>query len=169
MKKVWIIIVVLAVVVGVTAYLNRGDTAFKRKSQDNAVFLIKSNGQEIASIDMDYIKGLDKQIFDANIKKSGKDPVKHSFTGVALKKVLEAAGVRTDGASKVIVKAVDGYTSVLTMEETMQDNNVYMVYAIDGKPLGKKEDGGAGPFEMVIKSDQFSQRWCKYVVEVEIQ
>jgi hypothetical protein len=46
---------------------------------------------------------------------------------------------------------------------------VYIVYAIDNKPLGKKEDGGAGPFELVIKNDPFSQRWCKFVSEVEIQ
>lgn len=168
MKKILTIIGALAVIVGVTAYLNLGDLAFKKESQENAVFLIKCGGQE-AKVDMSLVKSLPKVDFEANIKKSGKDPVKHIFTGAPLRKIFEAVNVSFDGKEKVIVKAVDGYTSAITMDEAMQEDNVYIVYAIDNKPLGKKEDGGAGPFELVIKNDPFSQRWCKFVSEVEIQ
>lgn len=168
-KTVVIIIGILVIIVGAAAFLNAGDLVFKNQSQENAFFLIKTDGQEDVKMDMNTMKGLAKVDFDANIKKSGLAPVKHTFTGVPLKKVLEAAGIKTDGKSKVVFKAVDGYTSVLTLDEAMQEDNIFIAYAMDGKSLGKREEEGSGPFEMIIKNDQFSQRWCKFLTEVEIQ
>lgn len=168
MKKIWIIIGVLVVIAAGAAYLNAGSLSSKKASQDNATFTIKS-GDQTCTVDMNSIKSMAKQTFDANIKANGKAPAKHSFTGVPMKTIFENKKVNTDGKTKVIVKAADGYTSAITMDETMQDNNVYMVYEMDGKPLGKKDNGGSGPFEMVIRSDQFSQRWCKFVLEVDLQ
>lgn len=169
MKKVAITTIILIVVVGVAAFLNVGDLVFKQESQENAIFKITSNGQEIVKVDMNMIKGIQKVDFDANLKKSGQAPVKHSYTGVPLASVLKATGVTTNGIGKVVFKAVDGYTSVLTLNEAMQEDNVFIVYAMDNKPLGNKENDGSGPYEMVIKNDQFSQRWCKFLTEVELQ
>lgn len=169
MKKIWIIIGILVVIVAAAAYLNRDNITANKKSQDNATFSIKSGGQQVCTLDMNSIKGMKKQTFDAEIKADGKVPAKHIFTGVPMKEIFENKKINTDGKTKVIVKAADGYTSAITINEAMQDDNVYIVYEIDGKPLGKKEDGGAGPFEMVITKDPYSQRWCKFVMEVDLE
>ncbi len=168
-RKVIIAVIVLAVVVGVTAFLNRGDLAFKDESQEKAFLVITSKGNEVAKVDMDFIRDLGETDFEANLKKSGKDPVRHTYTGVPLKAVLEACDVDIEGKSMIVAKAVDGYTSALTLDEAMEEDNVYIVYKLDGEPLGKKEEGGSGPYQLVISKDPFSQRWCKFLMEIELQ
>ena len=69
----------------------------------------------------------------------------------------------------VIVRAIDGYTVALSIEEVLDEENVYLAYAIDGKPLRSKSQGGSGPYQLIVRKDQFSQRWCKFVVEIEIR
>ncbi|MFA6940415.1 MAG: molybdopterin-dependent oxidoreductase [Clostridiaceae bacterium] len=170
MKKiVTLIIIGLAIIVGVSAYLNRGNIEAKKESQDNATISFKSNGSEVAKKDMNFVKTLAKSSFSANLKANGKKAVKHTYTGVPLKKVFEALNIKLDGKSQVIVTAADGYATVLTIDEVNVDDNVYLAYEMDGKPLGTKKDGGSGPFEVIIKNDSFSQRWCKFVSEVELK
>ncbi|MBA1334485.1 MAG: hypothetical protein HPY66_2334 [Firmicutes bacterium] len=170
MKKIVIAAVaILVIIVGITAYMNRGDLAAKQDSQDNAILIIKSDGAEVARVDMEYIKTLGEVEFDANIKSSGQDPEKHSFAGVPLKNVFDSQNIPTEGKTMVIVKAVDGYTSALNMDEVLEDDNVYLAYKRDGEPLGRKEDGGSGPYQVIIRKDPFSQRWCKFVMEIELQ
>jgi hypothetical protein len=60
---------------------------------------------------------------------------------VLLKEVLEDAGVDTAGKDTVIMKAVDGYTSAIGMEETLQDDNVYLVFQ-DRRRAAGYEGGG---------------------------
>lgn len=170
MKKIVVLVIVgLAIIVGISAYLNRGNIQAKKESQDNATISFKSNGSEAAKKDMNFIKSLNKSTFSANLKSNGKQAVKHDYTGVPLKKVFEALNIKLDGKSQVIVTAADGYASVLTAQEVNEDDNVYLVYEMDGKPLGTKIDGGSGPFQIIIRKDAFSQRWCKYVSEVELK
>ncbi|HQA48878.1 MAG TPA: molybdopterin-dependent oxidoreductase [Bacillota bacterium] len=168
-KTVLIVVVILALVVGVTAYMNRGDLAAKRESQQDAYVLIKSGGSEAVRIDLEKLKQMNVVDVEANLKRSGKPAEKHVYTGVLLKEVLEEAGVDTAGKDTVIMKAVDGYTSAIGMEETLQDDNVYLVFKMDGEPLGTKEEGGSGPLQVIIAKDPFSQRWCKFVMEIELQ
>lgn len=170
MKKiVWIAVAVLVLVVGMTAYMNRGDLAAKQESQQDAYVIIKSGGSEVAKVDLEQLQGMNVVDVDANLKRSGKDPEKHVYTGVLLKEVFEKTGLDTAGKDTVIMKAVDGYTSAIGMEETLQDDNVYLVYEMDGQPLGTKEEGGSGPLQVILAKDPFSQRWCKFVMEIDVQ
>lgn len=170
MKKiVMAVVVILVLIMGVTAYLNRGDLAAKQESQQDAFIIIKSGGSEVARVDMGQLKDLNKVDVEANLKRSGKDPEKHQYTGVLLKEVLEAAGADTAGKDTVIMTAVDGYTSAISMDEVLEDDNVYVVYKIDGQPLGTKEAGGSGPLQVILAKDPFSQRWCKFVMEIDLQ
>jgi DMSO/TMAO reductase YedYZ molybdopterin-dependent catalytic subunit len=168
-KTVLIVVLILVLVVGITAYMNRGDLAAKRESQLNAYVIIKTEGSELARIDLEKLQQMNVVDVEANLKRSGKPPEKHVYTGVLLKEVLEDAGVDTAGKDTVIMKAADGYVSAIGMEETLQDDNVYLVFKIDGKPLGTKEEGGSGPLQVILAKDPFSQRWCKFVMEIELQ
>ena len=103
------------------------------------------------------------------LKSSGKPPVDTSYTGVELKALLENLEIDTAGKTQVITKAVDGYTVALSLAEVLEDDNVYIVYKRDGKDLGAREEGGSGPYQIVIRKDQFGQRWNKYLMEIELQ
>ncbi|NLZ93607.1 MAG: molybdopterin-dependent oxidoreductase [Firmicutes bacterium] len=168
MKKVIIVLVILIIIVAVTAVLNRESLREKAASQADAILYIKADGVE-TEVDFATIKELPEKEFPAVLKSSGKPPVDTSYTGVQLKDLLAKLEVKTDGKKQVITKAVDGYTVALSMEEVLIDDNVYIVYKRDGKDLGTKEKGGSGPYQVVIRNDQFGQRWNKYLMEIELQ
>ena len=163
------IVVVLAIALGVTAYLNMGNLGEKKALQENAIIVIKSGDKKLAEVNMDYIIGLGEKEFKANLKKSGKPPVEHSYTGVPMKNLFTKLKIDTANATTVVLKAIDGYTSALTLDEVMEDDNVYIVYKMDGKSLENSENGGDGPYMALIRTDSYSQRWCKLLTEIDLQ
>lgn len=110
-------------------------------------------------IDLELVDKLKKTDFNASAKSSGEGPKTHMFTGLSLKAVLDEAGAKTEGMGRVIIRGTDGYTCALPLGEVMEDDNVYITCAVDGE---------SGPLQLVIKNDRYSQRWCKYVTEVEL-
>jgi len=168
LKKVALILAVLIVVIGVTAMLNRKGAEEKAASQRDAILHITA-GDFAAEVDFDTILSLEEVEFPAILKRSGKPAVDTSYTGVQLKDILIEAGASTNGITQVITKAVDGYVVVLSLEEVLEDDNVYVVYKRDGEDLGSKEDGGSGPYQVVIRSDPFGQRWNKFLMEIELK
>lgn len=170
-KKTWIIaiiIVILAASVVLFAMLNAGDTAAKQESQDNATVTVKM-GDKSKTFDLAYLKKFEKAEFGATMDTSKSGPEEKSFGGVALLTVLEDLGFKLDGAAQVTFTAADGYTSVVTAEEAADPENVYLVYERDGKPSGTKQQGGSGPIEIVIRKDTFAQRWCKFLMEIDVE
>jgi hypothetical protein len=172
-KRTTIIIIVLAAVLaialGVTAYLNMGNAKEKKALQENAIIVIKSGDKKLAEVNMEYITGLGEKEFKADLKKSGKPPLEHSYTGVPMKNLFENLKIDTGSVSLVVLKAIDGYTSALTFSEVMEDDNVYIAFKIDGKSLGNKDNGGDGPYMAIIRKDPYSQRWCKFLTEIDLQ
>lgn len=168
MKKVAIVLVILVIIVAVTALLNREGLQGKVASQEDALLYVKADGEEV-EVDFATILELPEKEFPAVLKRSGKAPVDTTYTGVQLKDLLAKLAVKTDSKTQVITKAVDGYTVALTMAEVLADDNVYIVYKRDGEDLGTKEEGGSGPYQVVIREDQFGQRWNKYLMEIELQ
>lgn len=169
MKKIIISLVVLTLVVGITAYLNMQGLVNKKEMQQKALLSIKVDGEEVKSIDMEFIKGLGEVEFNANLKTNGKAPINKSYKGVPLIKILEACEIDAAGKKQVIAKAIDGYISALSVDEVLDEENIYVVYKEDGEFLGTKENGGSGPYKVVISKDKFSQRWCKFLSEVEVK
>ncbi|SCY52133.1 molybdopterin-dependent oxidoreductase [Alkaliphilus peptidifermentans] len=168
-KKVLITILFLIGLIALTAYINRGTIKDKAVMIENAELSIKEAGNEGMKLDFTLIQLLGEETFVANLKSSGKDPVEHQYKGVPLKAILNSANVSFEEKKQVIVRSVDGYTVALTVEEVLDDDNVYIAYERNGEPLGTKEEGGSGPYQVIIRKDPFSQRWAKFVVEVELQ
>ncbi|NLM51584.1 MAG: molybdopterin-dependent oxidoreductase [Firmicutes bacterium] len=168
MKKVIVILVILAVIVGVFAYLNKEGVRDKALSQQNAILIIVADGKEY-EVTFAEILALEAVEFPAVLRSSGKPPVDTTYTGVELKDILAQKGITTEGKTQVITKAVDGYTVALSLEEVLADDNVYVVYKRDGKDLGAREEGGSGPYQIVIRQDEFGQRWTKFLMEIELQ
>ncbi|WP_066499061.1 molybdopterin-dependent oxidoreductase [Abyssisolibacter fermentans] len=167
-KGLVIVICLLVVIIGVTAYLSSGNVEEKKQLQKDAQLIIKA-GEEELKLSMDDIMAAGEEEFKAMLKTNGKEPIEYTYTGVMLYKILEKSGVNFEGKDTVITRSVDGYTIALSLEEVKEPSNVYVVYKKEGEGLGTKEDGGKGPYMTIIRKDKFSQRRCKYLTEIEIQ
>ena len=97
-----------------------------------------------------------------------------TFEGVALRAVLEKAGVEFGHsmrgkrlASCLLVEAADGYRAVIALPELdpdFTDKEVVLAYLQDGKPLDDK----AGPYRIVIPEEKRMARWVRQVTKLKI-
>lgn len=168
-KIITVILIVLAVLVAGLVYANKGDLEEKRALNNEAVFVVLEGEKEIKSYNMSEIAALGDTTFEANLKSSGKDPEAHTYTGVLLKAILEDAGLDVGTGGNAIVSAIDGYVVGVTNDKLAEEDNVYLCYIRDGELIGTREEGGDGPYQLIISKDQFSQYWCKYAYSVAYQ
>jgi hypothetical protein len=97
-----------------------------------------------------------------------------TFEGVALRAVLEKAGVEFGHsmrgkrlASCLLVEGADGYRAVIALPELdpdFTDKEVVLAYLQDGKPLDDK----AGPYRIVIPEEKRMARWVRQVTKLKI-
>ena len=125
------------------------------------------NGETIFEADMEYIKSFESKTIDVVIRSSGKKPVEAEYTGVLLSNLLRDMHIGLDGKTQVVVKGLDGYMIALSTSEIEKD--IYIAYEMNGEPLKSKEKNGNGPYQLIMPEDPFSQRWCKYICEVEVK
>ena len=163
------VVTVLVIVVGVTAILNSSSIRQRKEQQDSACIIIKRGGEEIASIDMKYISSIGEVDFQADLDTSETDPEEHQYSGVPLIRVLDSPEISLDGVEAATVKALDGYTVAFDISEVKDEENMYIVYKIDGQYLKNKSQSGSGPYQIIVRKDPYSQRWCKFVMEIDLQ
>ncbi|MFA5675954.1 MAG: molybdopterin-dependent oxidoreductase [Christensenellales bacterium] len=161
-------ILLLTVAVAVFAIVGAGDIGIKRELEMKAQFAIKYNDIE-RLVTMQDIINLRPAEFDAVLNTSNTGPTDVKFTGVELSKICENKGFDISCAQVLEVRALDGYSSALTVDEALEEDNVYICIYMNGEALKPKGEGGFGPYMMVIRSSAYSQRWCKYVQEVVIR
>jgi hypothetical protein len=97
-----------------------------------------------------------------------------TFEGVALKTVLEKAGVEFGHsirgkrlASCLLVEAADGYSAVIALPEIdpdFTDKQIVLAFLQDGKPL----DAKAGPYRILIPDEKRMARWVRQVTTLKI-
>lgn len=167
-KKVLTSIIVLIVIVGVFAYLNAGNVEDRALSQKEAVIFLNYQGEEVAEIDFDSIQELEEHQFQETLRSSDSPDQENTYTGVLLKDILAKYDIPEDDFSQVVTKAADGYTVALGQDEVLEDDNIYVVYMINGEYLAPKSEGGSGPYQIVIRNDQFGQRWNKFLMELNV-
>ncbi|MFA7123701.1 MAG: hypothetical protein WC212_06660 [Candidatus Delongbacteria bacterium] len=170
MKKTVIVIMsVLAIVIALTAYLNKEYASKRADIHNKAGFLLKENGSEVSTLLLDDIRSAGAESFKAVLKTSGKEPEYHNYEGTQLKNLIKAAGIELSGKTTVIVTAVDGYSIAYPVEDILSEKNAYLSYASSGELLKKREEGGRGPYQVIILSDKFSNRRCKHAVEMDVR
>ena len=104
----------------------------------------------------------------------GSDADSATFEGVALKAVLEKAGIgfaeTMKGkrlASCLLVEAADGYRVVFALPEidpAFTDKQVILAFLKNGKPLDAKE----GPYRIVIPDEKRMARWVRQVTTLKV-
>lgn len=168
-KIIAVMVAVLILVIGITAYLNRGNVEEKTALNNEAIFMIKSGEETVKSYNLEDIKALGEVTFVATKDTSNSDPVEHEYIGVPLVKVFEDAGVEITEDDTIMNTAADGYVVALEASKVLDAENVYLTYRVDGKPIGTREEGGSGPYMIIVSKDQFSQYWCKYALSSEVK
>lgn len=167
-KSIGIVMLLLIAIIVIFALVNRGLTKNSQEAHKNAEVLI--TGQNVENkLTYDQIIQLGEEEFTAIFDSSNTDPEEHKYTGVPLKNLIEESGIKLKDAQQVNIRAVDGYTVALKPNEVLEDENVYLGYKQDGEPMKGKEEGGSGPYQLIIRKDAFSQRWCKFVAEIEVK
>lgn len=148
--------------------LSFGACSNNSKGNDSNVTLSIIFEGENFVVTMDEILAYDKVDFQANVKSSGNDPVLTDFGGVFLNDILQSLDIQLEDHT-VTFKANDGYQTMVTAQEVLQQDNVYLVYEREFNRTLSQDEGGTGPLEIVIVQDAFSQRWNKFVVEIIIE
>ncbi|MFO7941460.1 MAG: molybdopterin-dependent oxidoreductase [Bacillota bacterium] len=168
-KTIMISVLILAAIVAVLAFVYADDADDRRASQREAVIYIARNGERTEEIDLDTLMDQEQEEFTATLKSSDAPAREHDYVGVELRKLFENLEIDLEGATQVISRAVDGYTVALELEEVMQPDNVYVVHSVDGEPMAPREEGGSGPYQLVIRGDEFGQRWTKHLMELDLR
>lgn len=167
-RRIALYLLILFVFVGVTALLYGAEISEKKEIQKEALLMVKF-GDTTHVLALETIRSLKEESFQAMVRSSSLTTTEHTYLGVPLSSVVALVGVPLKEENQVLVKAVDGYMVAFTGKEALEAENLYLVYRQDGKELGTKEEGGSGPYMVVVRKDPFSQRWCKFVMEVEIR
>lgn len=157
------IILLLIGIIGCFAYLNaRGEKPEEGKIR------IKAGNELIGEISLAEIEKL-PVVNKKLVINSTSGQSQHNFTCTPLLEVfnhIDPAIVKN--YERVITRGVDNYVSGLNMEEVLENNNVFLVYADNGQPL-KSKSGAAGTMRIIILNDPFGQRFTNFLVEIELE
>ena len=168
-RMVLIVLITLIVLVGIFVFLNTEDAEERLLSQREAKIFLVADGERQATVDFETMLKLEQHRFTATLRTSGGVVRDHQYRGIQLKDLLESYYADPTNWEQVITRAADGYTVAVAMSEVMVKDKVYIVYEIDGDHMASREDGGSGPFQLIIRGDQFGQRWNKYLMEIEVR
>ncbi len=155
------IIVALAIATVALYFLNRPSVT----AQDSS-FNIEANN-EIYEIDIALLEEIGIIDIAANYNTSNTDGDEtRNFEGVPLVHILEHLKIDMTNCTGVVFTANDSYSTGISIDEALDPEICFIATGEDGEQLQGRENGGSGPFMMVLPNDQFSQRWCKYLAEV---
>jgi len=166
-RIILIIVLALLAAIALLAFLNRGDAALKRSLQENREFILKVEGETIATVSLQEILDMQPAEFSTRLATSIISPREVTLRGVELRLIYERSGIDISHASLFAVRGLDGYYSPLKSAEVAQEEKVYVCIAMDGEILPDRNSGGWGPFLLVIRGELYAQRWCKYVEEID--
>jgi len=153
----------------ILALLNRGDAGLRRALEEHREFQILTDGELTAKVGLENLLDLNPQEFTTTMATSIGAPKQVTMKGVELRVLLDSLDIDTSQAATIAVSGLDGYVSPLTPAEVNKADDIYICYSLDGEILKTMSEGGMGPFLMVIRSERFAQRWCKYVESIDIK
>ncbi len=167
-RWIYYTVFLLIILLALFAWLNRGNIEEKRELEETAQFNLICNQTKV-SVSFSDLQALEPENFTTIMDTSTTEPTEVTMRGVELIRILHDKDISLSEEQTVEVRALDGYASVLTYSEIMESQNVYIVFEMNGEPLGVKADGGMGPYLMVIRSAKYAQRWVKFVQDVELK
>ncbi len=162
MKLVGGVLVLILLVV--LAYTVMQDNPDPLAYQRDAEIRIVVEGEREHTVDFDMIMDVKEHQF--TVDRQDDD---HTYTGVLIGTILEAVDADVQGAEQFVAKATDGYTVAIPASEFVGGDTVFLVYKINDAPLSPAGEGGSGPYRLVVKDDEFGQRWVKHLAEILVR
>jgi len=166
-KSTIIIIVVLCVLIPavvVLAILHRGNMPEERLELQAAREFLVTAGDDTHNVSLADLQA----IGPVEVSSSPRGELR-TFTGVPLVRVLDHFGVDYSDARTVVFASLDGFVTAISIAEATDETNVFIVFEEDGELLDTREDGGRGPYMVVVALDPFPNRWARYLMEVTLQ
>ncbi len=170
-KKILIVVlvlIVLLVIVFISFKFTKPSREVQKELLDNAEILIVDNKEE-KIINIDDIKSAGEETFEAVLDTSSTKATLHAYNGTQLRKLFVYLGISIESKDVIVISGVDTFAVAYSGEEVLKDDNIYIAFMEDGEFLGTMSNGGTGPFESIIKSDQFSNRRCKWITKIEVR
>lgn len=166
-KIIAALLILFAAAVAVLLFLNRGTMEAGQAAQRDRTLSVTSNGEVICVLDFSALQGLPAETFETTVRSHGMKPEAVTYRGVEIHKVLEAAGIEPKGKDVLYFKGADTYLATVKAEELSEYDTIYVVYEKNGERMALRSENGEGPYQVVLLSDSFSQRWCKFLSEIE--
>jgi len=88
-----------------------------------------------------------------------------NFTGVPLIEVLRLADTQYSGGDTVILRALDGFSAILLIDEVIDETNAHLVWLEDDEAVTTDEDV---PFMLVVAKDVVPMRFARYISEISV-
>lgn len=140
----------------------------QKEALANAEILLVDGDIE-TTLNREEITGIGEENFRAILDTSTTDPTLKNYTGAQLKDILFQNNITLNDKKNILLRAADGYSVAYSPEEVLEDKNVYIAYMEDNRIIETKEEGGRGPYESIVVSDQFSNRRCKWLTKIEVK
>lgn len=157
----------LLALAAVFAVLNlRGLDEKKAAAQAQAFTIVI--GEEKTTVTIEDMQTIGIRDIPANYKPSGKAPVERIYQGVPFVEVLTYKGISPADYKTVVFTAADGYSTAISAEEALDPEKCVIATGLAGAPLEGKE-AGTTSLMMILPKDQFSQRWCKFLLEASAE
>ena len=160
-KRILIILTILVVIV--IGALNIIQSQEKKELAESESVLVYLNDEEIGKLQKSEIKKESIE-FNATFKRKVGAATEKQYKGMPLHNILELIDISPNGDYTISIVAKDNYSIDLTKDEFLKEDNVYLVYEEEAKELDKESK----PYMLVIKDDEFSTRWNKQVVKIQI-
>ena len=168
-KTVYLVLGLLLAALLASALFSRNGMELKRALGENHKFQIRLEGETVATVGLQDLLDMEPKEFTTTLATSISAPRGVTLKGVELRELLAALDIDTSQARYFIFSGLDGYYSPLSRGEVEKAESIYICLAMDGELLKPVDEGGFGPFMMVIRGARFAQRWCKYVEAVDIK
>jgi len=165
-KSTIIIIVALCVLIPavvILAILHRGNMEERLELQAAGEFLV-TTGEDTFNVSLTDLQA----IGPVDVSSSPRGELR-TFTGVPLVRIFDHFGVDYSDARTVVFTSLDGFVTAISIGEALDETNTFVVFEEDGEPLGTREEGGRGPYMIVVALDPFPNRWARYLMEITLQ
>ncbi len=164
-KYIIISIAFLCLAVAVSAYIN---ASASEKMQSGYSLTITRNGEEQKTFTLDQLKEMESVTVEKKIESASFADEDGSYTGVPLSDILKSVDkTLLSECDTYITQAGDSFSSALSAEDILKENNVLVIYEKDGKALKPFTEGGTGPLRLLIQADDYGNRSTKYLVRIE--
>ena len=161
-----LLIGLITIATGLTLVLGFFHAQEAREIDDATLRIISNN--KAYEIHLEDLMNFELTDFEATVRASGNVSETIVFSGIWLYDLFYHLDIPLMGHETVVFKSIDGFQSRVSAEEIVQPNNIYLVLKRNQQKTLARSEGGTGPMEIVIALDAFSQRWNKFLVEIEI-